>query len=115
MIRSHRECCEHWPPVEQFQETAITWVKDSEFRTSLDVIAERKMGEAEFAELVGLLVETVKRLFEATGNITFEAVKLSGVYQGVTFQAWWTWYSFTSGIAGACREITHALSHRVEL
>jgi len=115
LIRSHRESSEHWPPFEQFQETVITFVGDVEFRVTLDIISERKMGEAEFVELVGLLVGTVRRLFEATQNTGFESAIFNGVYNGVAFKVWWTWYSFVNGLAGPCKGVARTPSHREEL
>jgi hypothetical protein len=73
-------------------------------------LVERKMGEVEFTELVGLIVEAVKILFKGDENTGFEAVKLKGGYRDVAFQAWWTWYSFVDGVAGPCKGMAH-ISH----
>lgn len=68
-----------------------------------------------FAELVGLTVGTTRRLFEATGNKGFETVRLSGLYDGIEFEARWTWYLFADGIARQCGEAEYSLSNRTDL
>lgn len=115
IIRSHQKSSDHWPPFEQFQETVATWVGDAQFRVSLDMVTERKICEAEFVELVGLLVEAAKSLFEANGNAVPEAVKLGGVYNSIAFQAWWTWYSFDNKVAEKCKVIAHSNGYGEEL
>jgi len=107
LIYSHREHSEHWPPFEQFQETVSTVIKDVEFRQSIDLLVDGKMNGTEFTGLVGLLMATVRRLFEANENAGFQYTILSGSYKGFAFRSWWTWYSIHRGIPEACKEISN--------
>jgi hypothetical protein len=103
LIHSHRGSSERWPPFEQYQETVTTLIGDVEFR---DLLTERRMGKAEFAGLMGLVVGTARRLFEVAKSTGFESAILRGVYNGVAFKVWWTWYSFVNGVAGPCKEVS---------
>jgi len=105
LVCSHREDSEPWPPFEQFQETVSTLVKNVEFRQSIDLLVDAKMDDTEFISLVGLLIGTVRRLFEANNSFGFEYVILSGSYNGFDFKSWWTWYSIVNKIPGVCKEI----------
>jgi hypothetical protein len=70
------------------------------------------MGEAEFAELMGLVVGTVRRLFKAAECTGFESAIFKGIYNGIAFKVWWTWYSFVNGLAGPCQRHSGSQSCR---
>jgi hypothetical protein len=115
LIHSHHASSERWPPFERYQETITTRMGDVEFRVTLDLLTDRKMGNAEFAELMGLVVGTVRGLFKAAQSTGFESAIFRGVYSGVAFKVWWTWYSFVNGLAGPCQGAARIPSHRKEL
>ncbi|PVH75951.1 hypothetical protein DL98DRAFT_518309 [Cadophora sp. DSE1049] len=101
-IHSHARESSNWPPFEQNQQTVAVLISNTEFRISLDLLVEKKIGQIEYRELVRLLEATVLNLFEATRYKVFETAWLQGQYQGVSFQAWWTLYSFVDKTVGTC-------------
>ena len=115
LTSSHRGRSSQAPPYMQFQETVAILIGDIEFRVTLDLTVDRQMNDQGFAELVGLTLGTTQRLFEVTGKKGFETLRLSGLSDGVNFEARWTWYSFINGVAGPCSKTVHAPGKRVEL
>ena len=104
LILSHQETPAYWPPFESFQETIQIYIRNVEYRMTIDLLVDRKIETEEFQELVGLIIATVKKLFEANEYSLFQSINLSGFYKSATFRSWWTWYSFINGVAKACSE-----------
>jgi len=113
LIYSHREDSEQWPPFEQFQESVSIVIKDVEFRQSIDLLVDGKMNDTDFTGLVGLLMATIRRLFEANENVGFKYTILSGSYNGLAFKSWWTWYSIHRGVSETCKDLS--IDQHIEL
>ena len=57
-----------------------------------------------FLGLVNFLERTTEALFAETGDRGFGTLMERGEFEGVVFEAWWTWYEFVGGVGRRCME-----------
>lgn len=84
------------------QETVRLDRKRKEYRATLSLAINTDMEAGPFQGLVKLVKRATEALFVEVGDQGFGAVAESGEFEGVKFEAFWTWYEYLNGDVKKC-------------
>lgn len=75
---------------------------EGEYRATLSLTIGAEIEGGPFLGLMKLLAKTTEALFTETGEAGFGTLSQRATFEGVEFEASWTWYEVVDGVGRCC-------------